>query len=137
MAGAGEREREREMAKRRGGKLETRRILKTFAVLLIFFSKWVKLFYDFQRQFLATGGSLSLSFRHSPFHASPFLSSSRRVAASRALSEAYFLVETAVFFHRELAFPRLLSSFPARDPRTPRPAATYRSRTTRPLLENS
>lgn len=30
------------------GWVETRRILKTFAVLLIFFSKWVKLFYDFQ-----------------------------------------------------------------------------------------
>lgn len=49
-------------AGRRGrGWAETRRILKTFAVLLIFFSKWVKLFYDFQRQFLATGGSLFLS----------------------------------------------------------------------------
>lgn len=36
-----------------GGELETQRILKTFAVLLIFFSKWVKLFYDFQRQFLS------------------------------------------------------------------------------------
>lgn len=43
------------------GWVETRRILKTFAVLLIFFSKWVKLFYDFRSQFLATGGSLSLS----------------------------------------------------------------------------
>lgn len=37
------------------GWAETRRILKTFAVLLIFFSKWVKLFYDFHRQFPATG----------------------------------------------------------------------------------
>lgn len=54
-----------------GGELETRRILKTFAVLLIFFSKWVKLFYDFQRQFLASGDSLSLSFlRLSSFLAS-------------------------------------------------------------------
>jgi len=48
------------------GWVETRRILKTFAVLLIFFSKWVKLFYDFQNQFLATGGSLSLSLSLSP-----------------------------------------------------------------------
>lgn len=75
---------------RRGrGWAETRRILKTFAVLLIFFSKWVKLFYDFHRQFLATGSlfslSLSLSF---------ILSSVQRVAASRALSEAYFLIGT-------------------------------------------
>jgi hypothetical protein len=46
---------------RGGGRAETRRILKTFAVLLIFFSKWVKLFYDFQQQFLPTDGSLSLS----------------------------------------------------------------------------
>lgn len=37
------------------GWAETQRILKTFAVLLIFFSKWVKLFYDFHRQFPATG----------------------------------------------------------------------------------
>lgn len=41
-----------------GGELETQRILKTFAVLLIFFSKWVKLFYDFQRQFLSPRAAL-------------------------------------------------------------------------------
>lgn len=51
-----------------GGELETQRILKTFAVLLIFFSKWVKLFYDFQRQFLSPRAALfpSLSV-FSPF----------------------------------------------------------------------
>lgn len=42
------------------GWAETRRILKTFAVLLIFFSKWVKLFYDFHRQF-SRHGQLVLS----------------------------------------------------------------------------
>lgn len=101
-----------------GGELETQRILKTFAVLLIFFSKWVKLFYDFQRQFLSPRAALfpSLSV-FSLFSLSPFLSSTRRVAASRALSEAYFLIETAVFFRREFALPRLLSaSLPARVP---------------------
>jgi len=46
---------------RGGERAEARRILKTFAVLLIFFSKWVKLFYDFQRQFFPADGSLSLS----------------------------------------------------------------------------
>lgn len=90
-----------------GGELETQRILKTFAVLLIFFSKWVKLFYDFQRQFLSPRAalfpSLFPSFRLS-LSLSPFLSSTRRVAASRALSEAYFLIETAVFFRREFTF---------------------------------
>lgn len=101
-----------------GGELETQRILKTFAVLLIFFSKWVKLFYDFQRQFLSPRAALFPSlFVFSLFSLSPFLSSTRRVAASRALSEAYFLIETAVFFRREFALPRLLSaSLPARVP---------------------
>lgn len=32
-----------------GGETELRGILKTFAILLIFFLKWVKLFYDFRR----------------------------------------------------------------------------------------
>lgn len=34
---------------RMGGETELRGILKTFAILLIFFLKWVKLFYDFRR----------------------------------------------------------------------------------------
>lgn len=109
-----------------GGELETQRILKTFAVLLIFFSKWVKLFYDFQRQFLSPRAALFPSL--SVFSLSPFLSSTRRVAASRALSEAYFLIETAVFFRREFTLPRLLSaSLPARVPRArvPRREITY------------
>lgn len=35
-----------------GGETELRGILKTFAILLIFFLKWVKLFYDFRRVLL-------------------------------------------------------------------------------------
>lgn len=74
---------------REEGRAETRRILKTFTVLLIFFSKWVKLFYDFHRQFLATG---SLFSRSPFFFLSFFHSFAGRCSASRAFSEAYFLV---------------------------------------------
>lgn len=105
-----------------GGKgcAETRRILKTFAVLLIFFSKWVKLFYDFQR---ASFSRLRAALLPAPSSRRPFplltlpgpLSSLRRVAASRALSEAYFLVENHRFLPpriRVSAFSR--RRFPSR-----------------------
>lgn len=83
---------------RGGGRAETRRILKTFAVLLIFFSKWVKLFYDFQRQFLATGGSLFLP----RFPSCPLLPS--------AACPPLFLLHRRGTWRRHVHLARLISS---------------------------
>lgn len=48
-AGVGSREGVRGEPDGGRGETELRGILKTFAILLIFFLKWVKLFYDFRR----------------------------------------------------------------------------------------
>lgn len=114
----------RSSSRRGSGWVETRRILKTFAVLLIFFSKWVKLFYDFQRQFSPRHGATALVLSYFSYlsflHPVPLFilsSTTRGVAASRALSEAYFLVGSIVFSRREfmvpLSFPRIHTNFAA------------------------
>lgn len=99
---------------RRGrGWAETRRILKTFAVLLIFFSKWVKLFYDFQRQFLATALVLPLPLSPSLFLSlflfSPLLILSSVQRRHVHLARLIFSLDLVVFPHREFR----LSSPPA------------------------